>query len=266
MKALHHTVLHRLGLLRPAFRAREWLRAASYQAPPRAGADGFATPGRLEMVRVVGHANWSSFYQTGKRDAETFAALAAEANSPLSKARAVLDWGCGCGRIARHMPALTKAQLIGRDIDAHNIAWARANLPGDFAGCDLKPPLDLANASVDVVYAMSVLTHLLADTQAAWLQELARVLRPGGIAMLTFHDARHPHLAGLPQVSAVLSDQGFASTTASLEGANYPATFQTLDFLTGMARPWFDLAVSRASDEWPKSAQAVAVLRRRATS
>ena len=30
------------------------------------------------------------------------------------------------------------------------------------------------------------MTHLTADAQAAWLGELARILKPGGIALLTF--------------------------------------------------------------------------------
>src|SRR5947208_884804 len=51
----------------------------------------------------------------------------------------------------------------------------------------LAPPLAFDDASFDLVYALSVFTHLTGDLQVAWRDELRRVLRPGGRLLITTH-------------------------------------------------------------------------------
>ncbi len=99
----------------------------------------------------------------------------------------VLDWGCGSGRVARHVaPALrSDATFLGFDIDALAVDWANANVGPYFRCCDAAPPLDLASNAVDLVYAYSVFTHLSAANLTIWLKELARVLKPGALALFT---------------------------------------------------------------------------------
>ena len=46
------------------------------------------------------------------------------------------------------------------------------------------PPLDVADDTYDLVYAFSVFTHLT-DSWSAWLLELHRVLKPGGLFVVT---------------------------------------------------------------------------------
>jgi len=100
----------------------------------------------------------------------------------------VLDWGCGHGRVARHfIECWRDAEILGMDIDAENIAWCRDNLPGGiFEIAPLWPPSPLADASLDVVFGISVMTHLTAEAQEAWLAELHRALKPRGLALITF--------------------------------------------------------------------------------
>jgi SAM-dependent methyltransferase len=101
----------------------------------------------------------------------------------------ILDWGCGCGRIARHWePFASKVELHGCDVAAEPIRWCQENLPfGRFAVSGHNPPLPYTDGQFDAVYATSVLTHLTFDSQYRWMQELWRVLKPGGVAVLTAH-------------------------------------------------------------------------------
>lgn len=103
----------------------------------------------------------------------------------------LLDWGCGHGRLSRHFLAhWPGVEMHGLDIDPQNIRWAAQALPaGRFATTPLWPPAPIESASVDALFGLSVMTHLTAAAQAAWLAELARLLRPGGIAVLTFAGA-----------------------------------------------------------------------------
>jgi predicted SAM-dependent methyltransferase len=67
------------------------------------------------------------------------------------------------------------------------VDWCQKNIPGaDFHLNQKEPPLDFAeDKSIDLVFACSVFTHISLDLQRLWLQELHRILRPGGIFLCT---------------------------------------------------------------------------------
>jgi SAM-dependent methyltransferase len=100
----------------------------------------------------------------------------------------VLDFGCGPGRTLRHfVDAYPDTSFAGCDIDAPSIDWLAAQAPDNcraFLNGET-PPLDSAAGSFDLVYAVSVFTHLT-DSWSAWLLELHRVLAPGGLLVATF--------------------------------------------------------------------------------
>ena len=122
--------------------------------------------------------------------AELEAAVQSSAGRKLDDFDAILDWGCGSGRVlARLVEFVHPATgLVGSDVDHGAIAWARRHHP------DLRwevngyhPPLPFAQGEFDLLYSISILTHLDEYLQLAWLAELARVLRPGGLALLSVH-------------------------------------------------------------------------------
>lgn len=93
----------------------------------------------------------------------------------------ILDWGCGCGRVAHYFKVrLPDARILGCDIDHQAIEWCRGNLGADFIRNDPSPPTPFKDADVDVVIACSVLTHLGKADQDRWLDEMRRILVPGG--------------------------------------------------------------------------------------
>ena len=107
-----------------------------------------------------------------------------ECGKLLPKEAAILDWGVGCGRIARYFLHDGYERLSGIDIDQYNVDWCRANLPGgDFRRCGFNPPTEFPANSFDLIYAHSVFTHLSVKDEAAWLAELNRLLLPSGIRM-----------------------------------------------------------------------------------
>jgi SAM-dependent methyltransferase len=99
-----------------------------------------------------------------------------------------LDFGCGSGKVMRHfLPEAADCELWGCDIDERSIDWINAELSPPlhaFANGEV-PPLDQPSASFDLVWSVSVFTHLT-DHWAGWLSELHRVLRPGGLAIVSF--------------------------------------------------------------------------------
>jgi SAM-dependent methyltransferase len=102
--------------------------------------------------------------------------------------RSILDFGCGAGRTLRHFVADERAiELWGCDIDAESIAWLEEHMtpPLNLFVNGERPPLPQADESFDVVYCISVFTHLT-DSWSEWLLELHRVLKPGGLLIATF--------------------------------------------------------------------------------
>jgi SAM-dependent methyltransferase len=100
----------------------------------------------------------------------------------------VLDWGVGHGRVIRHFRSLyAGVKPYGIDIDKENVAWARKHLAEvAISEGPLMPPTQYPDAEFDLVYGISVMTHLTRSVQEAWLEEIGRILRPGGMALLTF--------------------------------------------------------------------------------
>jgi SAM-dependent methyltransferase len=100
----------------------------------------------------------------------------------------ILDFGCGAGRTLRHfLPEARTAELWGVDIDADSIDWLRENLcpPLHAARVRPDPPTDFESASFDLIWSVSVFTHLT-DSSARWLLELHRLLKPGGLLIATY--------------------------------------------------------------------------------
>lgn len=102
--------------------------------------------------------------------------------------KVILDWGCGPGRIIRHLPNVigNGCQYFGTDYNKKSIDWCSKNLPGiDFNNNSLKAQLPYSDNFVDVIYGISIFTHLSEQLHYDWYAALYRVLKPNGIMFLT---------------------------------------------------------------------------------
>jgi SAM-dependent methyltransferase len=142
--------------------------------------------------RVQGDSSLKTYLWGGSVSREAIERALAGMGRRITDFQRVLDFGCGCGRTLlwfRDVGQLTR--FHGSDIDREAVDWCRRNLPFATYGCNQPaPPLAYPDGHFDLLYALSVFTHLDAEQQLAWMDELRRVLRPGGVALLTFlgHD------------------------------------------------------------------------------
>lgn len=118
---------------------------------------------------------------------------------PLREGATYFEFGCASGRAIRHacMQSEKKLTVIGCDINSRHIEWMRYFLPEHiriFQNTTL-PVLPLADNSVDIATAYSVFTHI-DDMEFAWLMELSRVLRPGGLFLVSIMSDRIWSAAG----------------------------------------------------------------------
>lgn len=113
-------------------------------------------------------------------------ALRQAANRGIAGFPRVLDWGCGCGRVARYFHRLPDVALVGIDVDSDNVDWCCRHLGfATFLPAPLHPPTDFHPSSFDLVVGVSVFAHLAEPDQRGWLEELRRVTRPGAYLLLS---------------------------------------------------------------------------------
>ncbi len=144
-------------------------------------------PGGDNLTRVHHFDNIRRVALAGYNDYRQVAGIAESYGVDLSTS-AVLDWGSGHGRMIRHFADEGRVkEAWAVDIDPENIAWLNDNIDSvEASTVPLLPPTDLPEKHFDLIYAISVMTHLTYDVQEAWLKELKRITKPGGIVMLTF--------------------------------------------------------------------------------
>lgn len=100
----------------------------------------------------------------------------------------ILDWGCGPARIVRHLPELLdkSCSIYATDYNPKTIAWNRKALTGiNFNLNSTNPPLPYVDSSFDIVYGLSIFTHLDEDLHYEWFNELTRITKKDGILFLT---------------------------------------------------------------------------------
>jgi ubiquinone/menaquinone biosynthesis C-methylase UbiE len=104
----------------------------------------------------------------------------------------MIDAGCGAGLVADRILDLP-AHYVGYDFPASHMEYARkkfadldAPLRTSFVRCDaeLTP---FADETADVIVMSEVIEHLLRPERAVW--EVARVLKPGGVFIMTTNNA-----------------------------------------------------------------------------
>jgi SAM-dependent methyltransferase len=181
-------VLEKLRLARPVVRAYEHLLAARGALASRGTrGDGLPLPPATLRAQVgPAHADARLFLQSGRRHAELIRELLRGDGRSIEELGALLDWGCGCGRVLRNWSSLPDTRICGSDIDARMVEWCRQNLPfADVTVTRLAPPLPYEDDTFELMYAFSVFTHLTEDLQHAWMRECRRILKPGGYLLLS---------------------------------------------------------------------------------
>lgn len=175
--------LMRFALFRAELARREWL----YRRRPETDRGLPLPPPRLRF-RVGGSFGSATFLRIGGACASAIVEAAREAGCDIAACRTVLDFSCGCGRVLRHLP-LDGPELHGADIDAAAIDWCQSHLAplATFTRTDVEPPLPYTSGQFDLIYVISLFTHIDERLQHLWLAELSRILAPGGLLIASLH-------------------------------------------------------------------------------
>jgi len=140
-------------------------------------------------MRKTASGSIREYYMSGLRCAIPIAACALRAGVRLDQQIRVLDFGCGVARPLLHFTRAYPAPAFHAcDIDDTCVAFIQESYPKVEAyTSSYFPPLKYDPSFFDMVYSVSIFSHLNPEDQGKWLAELARVTRPGGRCFLTTH-------------------------------------------------------------------------------
>ncbi|HZU74573.1 MAG TPA: class I SAM-dependent methyltransferase [Acidimicrobiales bacterium] len=134
---------------------------------------------------------WGPYHQ--HRHEMRYDLVAAEVRRHLPGGGLILDIGCGAGLVAERL-ADRAARYVGTDFGGHHIDYAAKRME-ELSGAALSAAfvrgdaerLPFGDGVADVVVLSEVIEHLLRPELAVW--EIARVLRPGGVMVMTTNNA-----------------------------------------------------------------------------
>jgi ubiquinone/menaquinone biosynthesis C-methylase UbiE len=192
----------------------------------------------------------AEFFFFGRRRA-TFESLVAAVG--IEPAQRVLDLGCGTGYFVRLIALAVgpTGQAVGLDPSTSMIDYARCKAVG-LNNCEFQigsaEALDFPSAQFDIVVSTLVMHHPPEDLRVRALQEMRRVLRPGGHILVA--EAQNPcHGPGWRLLARMHGFDRIARAVPDLESLAARAGFAEVHH--GEAPPWlrYVLAV-KPTGEW----------------
>ena len=146
-------------------------------------------PPHYMLFESFGKMDYNSYYDKGRESAVDILDLLKKYHSFENVN--ILEWGCGPARILRHIPQILSAEkpnIFGSDYNPETIEWNKQSFSNiNFFKNELLPPLKYEDDFFDIVYCISVFTHLDEETELKWFDEIIRVLKSGGIFLLSIH-------------------------------------------------------------------------------
>ncbi|HSU28556.1 MAG TPA: class I SAM-dependent methyltransferase, partial [Chitinophagaceae bacterium] len=172
---------------------------------------------------------WLDGLETAKEIIDKFQSQPGWPRGPVK----ILDWGCGPGRVVRHMPSLLPpgSAVFGADYNEVYIKWCKRNLKAiQFFRASLAPPLKFEPSFFDGVFGISVFTHLSKANHFAWVNELHRIVRPGAFVFLTTQGKAFLNKLSAKEKESFLQGQPIFRETTK-EGSRLYSSFQPASFI-----------------------------------
>jgi SAM-dependent methyltransferase len=183
----------------------------------------------------TGYGTWSSpmrdYLADGWRTLSELLLLLERAGRPLAGCGQVLEFASGHGRFTRHLvKALGPRRVTVSDVVAQAVAFSTMCF-GVHGFVSTSDPAALRwPGRFDLVFVLSLFSHLPRSTWSAWLGRLWEAVAPGGALVFSTHGEYAARRAGVQWTG-----EGFhfvaASESKAIAADEYGTTFTSADFV-----------------------------------
>lgn len=193
--------------------------------------DGGLIPPLRLIHSVAGTPNVDWFFEGGRLGYQSILDVLIKNELKISNFNAILDFGCGCGRVIRYWSDLKGPAIYGSDYNPVLIDWCRKNfLFARFEKNEITPSLPFGDKKFDFIYALSIFTHLPEHLQYPWMRELWRVLMSGGYLIITTCGEHYFDRLDDHQKDTFRSNQ-IVVKRAEMQGTNACAAYHPFDYV-----------------------------------
>ena len=152
-------------------------------------------------------------------------------DQPLLKTPRMLEFASGHGRFTRHLvKALGAQRVVVSDVVPSAVEFSRSTFGVDGFLSASVPEQVRWPGQYDLVFVLSLFSHLPRSTWGRWLQALYGAVAPGGLLVFSTHGAKAAAFD-----SVALDDEGFffapSSESHAIDGQEYGTTFTTEAFV-----------------------------------
>jgi len=183
------------------------------------------------IFKVIGTDSVEGLLESGAGHAKIIREMLARSGVRVEDFSAILDFGCGVARLLRHFNDLPSTELYGTDYNPELINWCKRNLPFvHFEVNKLTGGMPYENEKFDLVYLLSVFTHLDEAQQLFWLDEFARVLKPRGYLYFTMH-GKSQFSAHTPEEAELFASGELVTRIDGEAGSNLFNSYASKDYV-----------------------------------
>lgn len=170
------------------------------------------------------------YLSDGWRTLSELMLLLESVDKPLSKTTSVLEFAAGFGRFTRHLVKALPGRVTCSDVMPGSVAFLQDQFGVESFESSHDPEKITHAGQYELVFVLSMFTHLPIRMWAPWLRALKRMVKPGGMLVFSVHNEQVANEIG------VVFDAGgthfiASSESPSIDAQTYGTTFTTRKFV-----------------------------------
>ncbi len=188
------------------------------------------------FARNAAHGNpIREYLSDGWRTLSELLLLMDAVGQPLTRIDSMLEFASGFGRFTRHLAKVLPGRVTCADVLPGANDFVRAQFGVQTMESSRDPEALGVPRQFELVFVLSLFTHLPPDTWGRWLKALYALVQPGGTLVFTVHNERRARGEG-----AVFNEAGSlfipSSESPSIPGHVYGTTFTTKAYAESAVR------------------------------